>query len=73
MRQLLVIFISVLALLFAGCMKEYPLTEEETDIVAEYMAGLLLAKDKNYSLSLLSYDEVKELSNQATTNTKKSL
>ncbi len=70
MRRLLVIFISVLALLFTGCMKEYPLTEEETDIVAEYMAGLLLAKDKNYSLSLLSYDEVKELSNQATTNTK---
>lgn len=70
MRRLLVIFISVLALLFTGCMKAYPLTEEETDIVAEYMAGLLLAKDKNYSLSLLSYDEVKELSNQATTNTK---
>ena len=38
-------------------MKEYPLSVAQTDIVAEYMAGLLLEHDKDYSPSLLSYQE----------------
>jgi hypothetical protein len=39
-------------------MKEYPLTETQTDIVAEYMAGRLLEEDKKYSPSLISYQEI---------------
>lgn len=43
-------------------MKNYPLSETETGIVAEYMASILLKYDKSYSPSLLSYQEVKETS-----------
>jgi hypothetical protein len=38
-----------------GCMKGYPLSEVQSDIVAEYMANRLLEKDKAFLPSLLSY------------------
>lgn len=58
MKRLLIIFICVLGVILTGCMKEYPLTETQTDIVAEYMAGRLLEEDKKYSPSLISYQEI---------------
>lgn len=42
-------------------MKEYPLSDSQTGIVAEYMAGLLLRDDKEYSLSLLGQQEIYEI------------
>jgi hypothetical protein len=45
-------------LLLTGCIKEYPLSEVQTDAVAEYMAGRLLMEDKNYLASLLTYEEI---------------
>lgn len=39
-------------------MKDYPLTDTQTDIVAEYMASRLLENDKKFSPSLISYQEV---------------
>lgn len=47
-------------LLLTGCIKEYPLSEVQTDAVAEYMAGRLLMEDKNYLASLLTYEEIIE-------------
>ncbi|TAH64013.1 MAG: hypothetical protein EWM47_13260 [Anaerolineaceae bacterium] len=58
MKRLLLICICVLGVTLTGCMKEYPLTEAQTDIVAEYMASRLLEKDKKYSPSLISFQEV---------------
>jgi len=43
-------------------MKKYPLSEANTNIVAEYMAGMLLKYDKNYSSSLINYRETDEIS-----------
>lgn len=42
-------------------MKDYPLTESQTDIVAEYMAGRLLENDKKFTPSLISYHELTEI------------
>ena len=58
MKRLLIIYICVLGVILTGCMKEYPLTETQTDIVAEYMAGRLLEEDKKHSPSLISYQEI---------------
>ena len=65
MKKVFLIFISILAVSLTGCMKKYPLTEENTNVVAEYMAGLLLKYDKRYSSDLLSYQEMKETSDNA--------
>lgn len=40
-----------------GCMKKYPLTDTGTNLVAEYMAGVLLSNDKGFAGSALSYQE----------------
>lgn len=44
-----------------GCMKPYPLSDSQTGMVAEYMAGILLANDKEYSSSLLNQQEIEEI------------
>lgn len=61
MKRLLVVFICVSMITLTGCMKEYTLSEKNTDIMAEYMAGRLLETDKKYSPSLLSYHEITDL------------
>lgn len=38
-------------------MKKYPLSDTETDAAAEYMAGILLKNNKDYSLDLVSYED----------------
>lgn len=44
-----------------GCMKKYPLSETQTDVVAEYMASRLLEKDKVFTPSLITYNEIIDL------------
>lgn len=61
MKRFLLIIICLLGLAMTGCMKDYPLTEVQTDMVAEYMASRLLENDKNFTTSLLSYNEVSEI------------
>lgn len=63
MKRLFVLLVCISMILLTGCMKTYPLSEKQTDIVAEYMAGLLLKNDKSYSPSLLSFFEVNESKN----------
>lgn len=60
MKRLLIAIMCAVCILLTGCMKKYPLTDTQTDVVAEYMANLLLRNDKNYMPSLLSYKEVLE-------------
>ncbi len=61
MKKLVVIIICILGITLTGCMKEYPLNESQTDIVAEYMANHLLENDKSFTPSLISYQEVSEI------------
>lgn len=49
----------LLTLSLTGCVQEYQLSENETNIAAEYMAGILLAQDSNYNEGLLP-SELKE-------------
>lgn len=63
MKRLIVIIICALGVTLTGCMKEYPLNEAQTDIVAEYMANRLLENDKKYSSSLMGYQEIAEIEN----------
>ncbi|HHT87401.1 MAG TPA: DUF4352 domain-containing protein [Clostridiales bacterium] len=58
MKRLLIVLICVMGVVLTGCMKEYPLTEAQTDIVAEYMASCLLKNDKKYTPTLISYEEI---------------
>lgn len=53
------IIISVV-LSFTGCSPQVNLTEEESKIISEYAAGLLLKYDKNYSGKLVKVEEPKE-------------
>lgn len=66
MKRLLVLIICILSITLAGCIKDYPLSEAQTDIVAEYMANRLLHYDKHYSSSLLSYQEIYEIEPEPT-------
>lgn len=60
MKRLLVLILCILGMALTGCMKEYPLNETQTDIVAEYMADRLLDNDKKFTPSLMSYKEISE-------------
>lgn len=60
MKKLYILIVSLSMILLTGCMKAYPLSDTQTDVVSEYMAGLILKYDKFYTPSLLSYDEVNE-------------
>ncbi|NLO09575.1 MAG: DUF4352 domain-containing protein [Clostridiales bacterium] len=61
MKRLKVLIICILGISLSGCMKEYPLNEAQTDIVAEYMASRLLENDKKFTPSLISYQEASEI------------
>ena len=55
---LVIVLIGILSL--TGCIKHYEYTEEDADLFAEYMAGLLLSYDRDYAPTLISYDEIKD-------------
>lgn len=61
MKRLLALLICIIMMSLTGCVKEYPLSDSQTGIVAEYMAGLLLKNDKVYSPSLLDQQEISEI------------
>lgn len=62
MKKFSLLLICIISISLTGCMKKYPLSEANTNIVAEYMAGMLLKYDKNYSSSLINYRETDEIS-----------
>lgn len=61
MKRLFILIICILGITLTGCMKDYPLTETQTDIVAEYMASRLLEDDKKYSPSLIAHQAILEI------------
>ncbi|MBH1940293.1 hypothetical protein I5677_05200 [Mobilitalea sibirica] len=56
---LLIMLITVLSL--TGCIKKYQLSEQGSEVAAEYMAGLILKQDEDYKSSLPSYNELEKL------------
>ena len=54
-KILLVVIITVQTVLFCGCGSSFELTNEESKLVAEYAAGILLKHSANYSGSLVKY------------------
>lgn len=53
MKKVVLIVIAMTCIGLTGCGKSYTLTEEQNDMVAEYMAGQLLKYDKDYKEELI--------------------
>jgi len=60
MKRLRLILILFLSFSLTGCIQKFNYTEEEGDAVAEYMAGRLLAHDRNYDQELILYEKLLE-------------
>ena len=61
MRRLkLSIVVLLVMLMFSGCSKTIELTDEETDMFAEYISKEVLACDKNYDQELLTQEYKKD-------------
>lgn len=58
MRKLGLMILLIMLLALTGCMHEYRLSETESDIAAEYMAGILLKQDQNYEATLVDPAEL---------------
>lgn len=60
-KQILLIFIVVFGISFAGCISAIPeMSPEEEALVTTYMADLLLKYDKNYQSAYMDEEEVSE-------------
>lgn len=58
MKQARLLFVFVLMFLLTGCVQQYDYSEAQGDEAAEYIAGLLLENDKDYTQELLPMDEL---------------
>ncbi len=56
-KRFLLVGISLMLCMLAGCLEATPLTDEEMDVVAEYAASLLLKYDKRYDTALYYAEE----------------
>ena len=62
MKKKMICFVILISscLLFTGCTQLTPLSEEETNMVAEYIAMLMLKYDANYENKLTTTIEIKD-------------
>lgn len=60
MKRLKLLLVFILSLLLTGCIQEYDVTEEQSDAIAEYMAGMILKYDNDYQEALLPMEVVSE-------------
>ena len=58
MKKVKLILILFLTLSLTGCMKKYELTEQQSNVAAEYMAGILLQQDKDYQQKLTPMEDL---------------
>lgn len=66
MKRLLLVVIILLVLPLTGCIKKYTATDQQSDEIAEYMAGLLLNNDEYYDEKLVTTDKTTGDSNSST-------
>ncbi|HKL99721.1 MAG TPA: hypothetical protein VJZ06_07435 [Mobilitalea sp.] len=60
MKRLGLVITLLLMLSLTGCIHKYQLSDENTEVAAEYMAGILLQYDENYQSSLIKKEELEE-------------
>lgn len=70
MKKLAFAGILLISLSLTGCVREYQLTDNETGIAAEYMAGVLLAQDGKYNSNLIAMDQLELHNNESTSDEK---
>jgi hypothetical protein len=58
MKRLRILFVFGSMIFLSGCIQEYNYSDEQIDQAAEYIAGLLLENDKDYSQSLIAMDKL---------------
>lgn len=58
MKKIILGMILLLMFSLTGCIHKYQLSETDTEVAAEYMAGLLLNQDENYKPDLLNQEEL---------------
>ena len=58
MKRWRILLVLVVTFSLSACIKEYQYPEEQSDAVAEYMAGKLLDYDESYKLMLTPYEEL---------------
>lgn len=58
MKQARLLFIFGLMFLLTGCIQKYDYSEAQSDEAAEYIAGLLLENDKDYTQELMPIDDL---------------
>ncbi len=73
MKRLKLIVMLILSFSLTGCIQEYNYTEEESGALAEYMAGRLLAEDKNYDQELPLSEELLSEDNISKENTEQTV
>ena len=56
-KRIILVGISMMLCMLAGCLEATPLTEKEMDVVAEYAASKLLKYDKHYDTPLFYTEE----------------
>lgn len=60
MKKLFLCFVLLCGFMLTGCAKLTELSDQESDMLAEYMAGSLLKYDKNYEEALINPEYIKE-------------
>ncbi len=60
MRKLLFLLITICGVVLTGCAQLIDLTEKESDVLAEYMAGTMLRHADNYEEALIYPEETSE-------------
>ncbi len=65
MKKIGLIVIVIIVFTLTGCMKSYPLTDQQSDIIAEYAAAIVLNNDKDYASSLTPMNVIMDNGNDA--------
>lgn len=58
MKRIRVLIVLILAFSLTGCIQQYTATVEQSNAVADYMAGLLLESDKYFGENLIPEEEL---------------
>ena len=66
MKKLGLVLLTLLMLSLTGCIHEYQLTEDATEVVAEFMACSLLEHDEDYEKDLLNKEELEAAAEEDT-------
>ncbi len=60
MKKYLIILVALCGVILTGCAQTVDISNQESDMLAEYMAGVVLKQDSNYKEALLDLDNTQE-------------